>query len=311
MTASQPVADPLAPAKVVPAAGSAPNPAAQAAGATPAGASPATEQSPVKKKGSGVIVFVLGGVLLLLVVAGGGAAYLLMPRPEPLTMASSTPLPPDPGNPPAPPQFTLAVSVPASTANMAPEFSAESLQATRTKLASKLLVGAGETAAPKDLIVRGGSGGDGTDFVAPHHLRWELAFPVGMTIESYSKQLDFFRIELGVIGGSPNVTYLSNLASPKPRTRTAVGASDPRIYLIWSRGPMREADEILVTRAGLDPANKVLAHFLPPDVEAMMLREEAAAAQTNKISRIRKTVFGIQSVGADTFRLTVTEQKGE
>jgi hypothetical protein len=309
MTASQPVsADPLAPAKVVPAATSVASPANQPAVAA---AGPPAEQPSTKKKRSGAILFVLGGALLLLVVGGAGAAFLFLPKSEPLPMGASTPLLPDPGAPPALPQFVVATATPESIAEIGPKHSAESIQAMTKRLAPRLLVGAGETAAPRELIVRGGSAGDGADFVVPHHQRWELAFPVGMTIESYSRQLDFFRIELGVIGGSPNVTYLSGLANPKPKTRTAAGAADPRIYLIWSRGPMREADEILVARAGLDPTNKVLAHFLPPELEAAMLREEAAAAQANKLTRIRKTVFGIQSVGVDTFRLTVTEQKGE
>jgi hypothetical protein len=194
---------------------------------------------------------------------------------------------------------------------MGPKMTPEQAQAAGKRIATRLLIGAGETSAPKEMIVRGGSAGDVTDSSVPHHQRWEVSFPVGLTIESYAKQLDFFRIELGVIGGSPNVTFLGNLATAKPRARTGPAATDPRIYLVWNRGPLREMDEILVKRAGLDPANKVLAHFLPPETEAEMLRLETAAAQSNKLSRIRKTVFGIQLVAGDTFRLTVLEQKGE
>ena len=105
--------------------------------------------------------------------------------------------------------------------------------------------------------------------------------------------------------------YLSGLSNPKPKIRTAPGNTDARLYLIWNRGPLREADEILVARAGLNAEGKVLAHFCPPELEAEMLRVEAEQARTNNLTNLRRTVFGIQSAAADTFRLVVTDQKGD
>jgi hypothetical protein len=178
-------------------------------------------------------------------------------------------------------------------------------------LQTKLLVGAGETAAPREFIVRAGGASDAAKLELPNHERWEIQFPPGLTIEAYTRQLDFFKIEMGVIGGSQQVSYLSNLSNPKPQVRAAPGNTDARLYLIWNRGPMREADEILATRAGINIEGKVLAHFCPPALEAEMLRIEAEQARTNNFTQIRRTVFGIQAVGADTFRLTVLEQKGD
>jgi hypothetical protein len=304
MTASQPLStDPLAPATVIP------TPAA--ASPTSAAAGPTPNEPLAKKKSSLGLIIGLAGVFLVMLLGAVAIALMSLNKTELPLATSNTPLLADPGNPPPPPQFTLATSATKSAASSEQSPSLEELQAMGKRLSTRLLTGAGETAAPRDFIVRGGSGGDGADLIVAHHLRWELAFPVGMTIENYTRQLDYFKIELGVLGGSPNVTYLSNLANPKPKTRSALGASDGRIYLIWARGPMREIDDIVVTRAGLDPAGKVLAHFIPPALEAEMLRVETASAQANKLTRIRKTVFGIQSVGADTFRLAVTEQIGD
>jgi hypothetical protein len=161
------------------------------------------------------------------------------------------------------------------------------------------------------MIVRGGGLGDAAGLEVPSHERWQIHFAPGTTLEAYTRQLDFFKIELGMVGGAKEVTYLSNLSNPKPTTRTAPGYADTRLYLIWNRGPLREADEILVTRAGLNPNGKVLAHFCPPELEAAMLRLEASHAQTNKLTQLRRTVFGIQSAGADVFQLVVLEQQGD
>lgn len=299
MTASSPSPlDPLAPAPQ-------PKPAAQASPTVAQGANAA----PAKKGSAGLLLGVAGGLILLL-IGGGVMALFLLPKSEVAPVAASQPMPPDPGAPPAIPPFILSTSQ-SSTSNAADAMiKPDDLQDALKTLGPKLLVGAGETSAPRELIVRGGSAGDAM-LVIPHHERWELSFPVGTTIETYSRQLDNYKIELGVIGGASTISYLSNLATPKPRVRTAPAGSDSRIYLIWNRGPLREVDDILVARAGLAPAGKVLAHFIPAETEAEMLRVEASAAQANKLSRVRKTVFTIQTVGPDQFRLAVSEQKGD
>lgn len=274
----------------------------------------ADKQEPLaaeKKKGSGGLLIGLGAFLLLLLVAGVVTIFFLLPPSAPAPATSSTPLAPDPGNPPTPPQFTLAAPVANPSGEAKGPEAVQLITAASSRLQARLLVGAGETTAPKDFIVRGGGASDAAGLSLPNHQRWEIQFPPGTTIEAYTRQLDFFKIELGVIGGSQNVTYLSNLSNPKPRSRVAAGNTDTRLYLIWNRGPMREADEILVARAGIEVAGKVLAHFCPPELEAEMLRVEAAQARTNNYTSLRRTVFGIQSAGGDTFRLVVTEQKGD
>lgn len=255
------------------------------------------------------MIGIAAGVLLL-VGGGAGAAFFLLSNQAPVQVVKAAPVPPDPGSPPAPPQFKLEEQTAAAKRNASPEHTALVTTAVQ-RLQQRLFLGNGEVSAPREFVVRGGGASDAAGLELPNHERWEIQFPPGLTIEAYTRQLDFFKIELGVIGGSQQVTYLSSLSNPKPRVRTGAGNAETRMYLIWNRGPMREADEILAARGGLQVEGKVLAHFVPPELEAEMLRSEAAQARTNNLTNIRRTVFGIQSVGADTFRMFVAEQKGD
>jgi hypothetical protein len=169
-----------------------------------------------------------------------------------------------------------------------------------------------EGKAESSLVVL--AGGRQADVARPprdRHERWEIRFPAGTSVEAYSRQLDFFKIELGVIGGQQQVTYLSNLSNPKPTSRSASAADDRRLYLIWQRGAIREVDEQIAARAGVPTAGKVVAHFLPKEVEDELARLEDARARQLSISSIGKTVFGITPSGQDSFRFTVLDLKAD
>jgi hypothetical protein len=300
MTSSPPARpDPLAPK------GTSTTPAVPAAADNPQEAKP-------KKKAGSALPLILGALFLLVVLAGGGGAAVLflLPHGPPPVVVAAPPVAPDPGQPPPLPEFKLEEFVPDKTDKKLPN-QGDLVKAAGSRFQPRFLVGSGETAAPKEFIVRGGGLNDAASSDIPNHERWSIQFPPGTTIEAYTRQLDYFKIELGVIGGSQNVTYLSNLSNPKPQSRQAAGNAETRLYLIWNSGPMREADEILVGRGGLNAEGKVLAHFVPPAVEADMLRLEAEKAKTEKLTQVRRTVFGIQAAGADAFQLVVLEQKGD
>lgn len=143
----------------------------------------------------------------------------------------------------------------------------------------------------------------------PRHTRWEIRFPPGSTIENYSRQLDVLQIELGVIGGNREITYLSNLSNPKPQSRTAAAAEDSRLYLVWQRGEMRTADIEIAKRAGVPTEGRIMALFLPREVEDELARVEESYAKQIGLTNIGRTVFGIRSAGAETFRFYVIEQQ--
>jgi hypothetical protein len=105
--------------------------------------------------------------------------------------------------------------------------------------------------------------------------------------------------------------YLTNLSNPKPKTRPGFASDENRLYLVWQRGEMREADEQFAARANVRTAGKVLAHFVPADVEAELARLEEAYAKQLGHQKIQRTVFGIRVAGQDSFRFYVIEQRAD
>ncbi|HEV3023084.1 MAG TPA: hypothetical protein VGX76_11480 [Pirellulales bacterium] len=128
----------------------------------------------------------------------------------------------------------------------------------------------------------------------PPHMRWEIRFDEGATVDDYAKILDFFHIELGVLG-SGQVVYLSNLTQGRPNTRTGASKDDLRLYMSWRQGKMREADDELLRRAGV-PKARVVLQFYSDEMEQLLLNLEVAYANRQP-GTIRKTKFGIKQVG--------------
>ena len=107
------------------------------------------------------------------------------------------------------------------------------------------------------------------------------------------------------------MTYLTNLSNPKPTTRPGDAAEDRRLYLIWQRGAISEVDQQIAARAGVKTDGKVIAHFLPKDVEDELARLEEARAKQLNIAKIGKTVFSIASSGQDSFKFSIVELKAD
>lgn len=126
--------------------------------------------------------------------------------------------------------------------------------------------------------------------------RWELQFLQGGTLELYGKQLDFFRIELGVLMPGGKVVYASNLSKPKPDTRTGPSEKEKRYYLTWRGGELQQADRELLARAGVDSTGLIILKLLPPPVEAQLAKLERAHANREP-KDIVKTRFGIRAEG--------------
>ena len=130
----------------------------------------------------------------------------------------------------------------------------------------------------------------------PPHIRWQIHFDAGGTLDSYAKQLDFFQIELGVLD-SKQVIYASKFSTPKPTTRTGPGGkSEKRLYFSWRQGKLREADHDLMRRAGIPTEGKTVLQFYSDDLEQLLLRLERDYRGVDA-SKIRRTVYGIRPQG--------------
>ncbi|MBC7853025.1 MAG: hypothetical protein IAF94_06285, partial [Pirellulaceae bacterium] len=223
--------------------------------AAPEGAKPqaASGSSTVPKKRSKLPLILVVLTFLILSPAIGVGIWLSVGRAKPVVTEPGKPIPPEPPAPPPPFKTTLASNNITST----PAEGIDSLSKTTDKISSlaaglppALLLASLDGAAPAGLVVSG-SLERSVDAISriPRHERWEIRIGAGNTSDSYTRQLDYFKIELGVIGQANDIVYLSNLSAPNPTTKTQSAAGEKRLYLIWQRGSMREADEEILARA--------------------------------------------------------------
>jgi hypothetical protein len=142
---------------------------------------------------------------------------------------------------------------------------------------------------------------------APPARHWEVLFSQN-TLDGYAKQLDFFKIELGVLLPDSKIIYACNLTKSKPDIRTVANpaASESRCYLTWRSGEMQQADRDLLARAGVDVGNSLVVKFLPPEVEERLVSLEKSYARADA-NRIKRTRFGVRADGAG-FTFFVLEQ---
>jgi hypothetical protein len=135
---------------------------------------------------------------------------------------------------------------------------------------------------------------------------WEIHFPKGNTIENYSKQLDFFGVELGLLMPDNKVIYAYNLSKLKPDTRTGSVDAESRYYLSWARGDLADADRELFTAAGVESKGHVILLFLPAPIESAFAALEKSYAG-DKADKVQKTRFGIRRKG-EGYEVYVMEQ---
>jgi hypothetical protein len=155
-----------------------------------------------------------------------------------------------------------------------------------------------------------GPGGPGTSAVEgiPAFDRWEIRMSA-TNIEEYAKQLDFFKVELGVVGGgNPNVDYISNLSSPTPTVRVGDPKDEHRLRFLHRTGELRAGDLELAAKAGVKTEGRVVFQFYSQDTYRSLLALEAAKKGTRRIKDIRRTVFGVRESRNGEYEFYVIEQ---
>jgi hypothetical protein len=135
-----------------------------------------------------------------------------------------------------------------------------------------------------------GSGPGGTG----RYRRWEVRFAEGNTVDTYARQLDYFKIHLGVLMPNNRVAYAYNLSKPRPDRREGPADQERRYYLSWTkRAALEEADRALLDRANIEPGNNLILKFIPPELELELQRLEKTRAG-READNIRATYFGIR-----------------
>ena len=131
---------------------------------------------------------------------------------------------------------------------------------------------------------------------------------------SYARQLDFFGIELGVIGGGvPGVDVVKELADEPSTYRVTDASSEQRLYFMWNRpNPLSQFDRRLLQQAGVQLSNRQILKFISSKLEnetlAVLELKYANSNGYDSVSKIAKTVFQCKPDGAG-YRFEVISQR--
>ena len=142
--------------------------------------------------------------------------------------------------------------------------------------------------------------GEGDDII-PRGERWEIRYNANNR-SAYAQQLDYFRIELGAVGGGEKqVDYALNLQKSAPDRRQGPGDAEKRLYMLWTAGALRQFDQQLLRAAGIKTTGRIVVQFYPKPVEDLLAQLEMAYANDNRktsVKQIKQTVFGVRRQGA-------------
>jgi hypothetical protein len=140
----------------------------------------------------------------------------------------------------------------------------------------------------------------------PDEPRREIRFEPE-SLQQYARWLDFFGIELGVLGRDNKVYYAYNLSRDKPSVRVGDPAEDQRLYMNPIDTQFAALDRQLAEKAGIADKGEIILQFFPPETQAILFGLEQKRAGERKPEQIRHTIFRVTPVG-DRFEFSVEEQ---
>jgi hypothetical protein len=126
-------------------------------------------------------------------------------------------------------------------------------------------------------------------------------------LREYAQWLDFFRIELGVLGDDNKVYYAYNLSREKPDVRVADPAEESRLYMNPTEGQFAALDRRLAMKAGIADKGRIILQFYPSDAQKILFDLEQKRAAGRTPEQIRRTVFRVTRTG-NGFEFSVEEQ---
>ena len=171
--------------------------------------------------------------------------------------------------------------------------------------------GRGDRRSPGSGGGRGGGigGGIGSGFGpgrGTSEPRREIRFEPANLLE-YAQWLDFFKIELGVLGQDNKVYYVYNLSREKPDVRVGEPAQETRLYMNPTDSQFAALDRKLVEKAGIGDKGRIILQFYPPEAQAILTGLEQKQAGARKPETIRGTVFRVTRTG-NAFEFSVIDQ---
>ncbi len=149
----------------------------------------------------------------------------------------------------------------------------------------------------------------------PRHERWELKF-AARNAQGYAKQLDYFKIELGAVGGGrKEIEYASNLSGTPVKRVGPGGKAEKRLYFMWRQaGPLEDYERQLMSKAGISVDSRLILKFLTEELEKVLATVEKQNAVKTlgrdvKSREYLKTIFECRPTNGGNFEWVVIEQK--
>lgn len=155
-----------------------------------------------------------------------------------------------------------------------------------------------------------GSGrGPGRGPATPRWERWTVKFS-SSSLDLYSRQLDFFGIELAAIGGgSKEVEYALGLSKRPIQRRTGPSKDEKRLFMSWTKGgALRQFDLQLLQAAGISMQGKDWIQIYPKATEDQMASLELTKLAGKPLKSVKRTYFAVRSAGSG-FEMYVTDQQ--
>jgi hypothetical protein len=126
-------------------------------------------------------------------------------------------------------------------------------------------------------------------------------------LQEYAQWLDYFKIELGVLGQDNKVYYAYNLSRDQPGVRSGDPSQETRLYMNPAGSMFAALDRQLAEKAGIADKGQIILQFFPPDAQAIITGLEQKAADGRPPEQIRRTVFRVTRTG-NAFEFSVEEQ---
>jgi hypothetical protein len=144
----------------------------------------------------------------------------------------------------------------------------------------------------------------------PREQRWVINYQEGASLEGYAEQLDWFKIELGVVGNGRQIQYARKLSVARPETRTGSGDQEERLYFVWRDGDLKRADLKLLKKAGIETTpSTIVVHFFDATLESRLATLEYDYAG-RAAKDIRRTRFGVRKGrGDEKYEFYVIDQQ--
>jgi hypothetical protein len=125
----------------------------------------------------------------------------------------------------------------------------------------------------------------------------------------YAEFLDFFKIELGVLGQDNKIHYAYNLSQKTPSVREGEPAEELRFYMNSARGRFAALDRRLADRSGIADKGRIILQFYPDPAYAILQQLERGKAESagRRLEEIRRTAFRVTHVD-NRFEFQVLDQ---